>query len=79
MVFSENLDRPFSTGDDDLLWGVGAIAACANLPARSVYYLLEKNVIDAWKVRRRWVSTRRRILASLSRAHEVEVSEPLSP
>jgi hypothetical protein len=60
--------------DDTPRWGaeaIGAEAGCftddGTVDVRKTYLLLEKRLIDASKVGRVWVSTRRRIHDSLRR------------
>jgi hypothetical protein len=60
--------------DDTPLWGaeaIGAVAGCFTegnkVDLRKIYLLLEKGLIDASKVGRVWVSSRRRIHDSLRR------------
>jgi hypothetical protein len=62
------------TDDDTPLWGaeaIGVVAGCVTadgvVDLRKVYLLLEKNLIDASKVGRVWVSSRRRVHDSLRR------------
>ena len=58
--------NPETVVDDDTpVWGAKNIAALINRGERSVYYLLEKGMIDATKVGNIWTSTPRRILRSL--------------
>ena len=56
---SENSDH------DRPIWGAKAIAVEANRDERSVYYMLDKGLLDATKVGTLWTSTRRRIRRSL--------------
>jgi hypothetical protein len=58
--------------DDSPLWGVQAIAAAIDRPKikrRHVYYMLEQGYLDATKIGRLWVTSRRRIRASLCKPY----------
>lgn len=58
--------NPETVVDDDTpIWGVKQIAALVNRDERSVYYLLQKGLIDATKMGVLWVTTPRRIRRSL--------------
>ena len=45
--------------DDTPIWGAANIGKEANLDPRQAWYLLDRGELPAWKVGRRWVSTRR--------------------
>ncbi len=52
--------------DDDLsldapIWGAANIAAEIRKPIAQTFYLLSKGLVDADKIGRQWVSTRRRL------------------
>lgn len=53
----QNLDTP--------IWGARAIGAVLNLTERQAWHQLEKRKLDAKKVGKTWVSTPRRLLASI--------------
>jgi hypothetical protein len=57
-----DLDRP--------RWGAPAIAKVINKSTDATEHMLTKGLIDARKVGGRWVSTPRRLLASLSKPVE---------
>ena len=50
---------------DRPIWGAKAIAVEANRDERSVYYLLEKKLIDATRCGAIWMTTPRRFRRSL--------------
>ncbi len=50
----DNLDRP--------VWGCAAIAEIVERPISVVFYLLSKRLLDADKIGKQWVTTRRRLL-----------------
>jgi hypothetical protein len=50
---------------DEPQWGVKSIAAIIHRTERQTHWLLQKKLIDASKVGNQWVSTRRRLRASL--------------
>ena len=54
----DNFDRAL----DAPVWGAKAIAVIINQTPRQVYRLLEKRLIDADRLGRKWRSTRRRLL-----------------
>jgi hypothetical protein len=58
---------------EDLLQGVGAIAAYTGMTCRRVFYLAETNQLPIFKVGNRWCALR-----SVLRAHILALSEKSS-
>jgi hypothetical protein len=55
------------TQNIDILWGAAAIAREAGLPDRAAaYHLLERGLLPARRVGRRWVTTRTRLRQALT-------------
>jgi hypothetical protein len=54
-VRDDSLDLP--------VWGAMAIGVTVNLKERQAFYKLEAGLLDADKVGKSWVSTKRRLLA----------------
>jgi len=53
--------------DDTPIWGASAIAREAGLPDRAAaYHLLERGLLPARRVGRRWVTTRTRLRQALT-------------
>lgn len=53
--------------DDTPIWGASAIARAAGLPDRAAaYHLLERGLLPARRVGRRWVTTRARLRRALT-------------
>jgi hypothetical protein len=53
--------------DDTPIWGASAIAREAGLPDRAAaYHLLERGLLPARRVGRRWVTTRTRLRQALA-------------
>jgi hypothetical protein len=50
---------------DAPIWGAAAIAAVLGVPLHRANYLLAQQRLDATKVGRSWVSSRRRLLRSV--------------
>jgi hypothetical protein len=50
----DDLDRP--------IWGCAAIAEIVERPTGQVFYMLNRGMIDATKVGKQWMTTKRRLL-----------------
>jgi hypothetical protein len=64
-VCGTNRERPMDDQSDnladDILRGCPAIAAYIGLPERQTFYILQRNLLPAWKEGKFWVSTRSRL------------------
>lgn len=55
---------------DDILWGCAAIAEAIGQSTRQTFYLLERRMIPARKVGKKWCASRRKLLAALHADNE---------
>ena len=52
---------------DDILWGCAAIAEAIGQSTRQTFYMLERGMIPARKVGKKWVASRQALLQALGK------------
>src|SRR5215831_17306938 len=62
----EAMSSTESDTSDDLVWGCVAIAKVIGRSERSTFHMLERRLLPAKRIGRRWCASRRRLLAALT-------------
>jgi hypothetical protein len=68
MTITKSEASPIVIGDMDRpVWGAKGVAEILEVPIHVAFYMLEKGLVDADKIGRKWRSTPRRLLAKQAR------------